>query len=119
MKETKTAKGGTDCSTLLHYLARVLLRTDPTLVQFVEEMPHLEAAARGHNPSEMFPHLLTCLHSVFADNRSNRQLFGLRFKPDQRGNHISARPTVFSRRRSLRRGDAGSNLKYRPGLLLT
>ncbi|KAI0033315.1 hypothetical protein K488DRAFT_84997 [Vararia minispora EC-137] len=31
---------------LLHYLARILLRSDPTLVTFVEDMPHLEAAAR-------------------------------------------------------------------------
>ena len=47
MKETKTAKGGPECPTLLHYLARVLLRTDPSLVTFIEDMPHLEAAARG------------------------------------------------------------------------
>lgn len=47
LKETKTAKGGSDCPTLLHYLARVLLRTDPTLVTFVQDLPHLEAAARG------------------------------------------------------------------------
>jgi diaphanous 1 len=47
MKETKTARGGSDCPTLLHYLARVLLRTDPSLVTFIEDLPHLEAAARG------------------------------------------------------------------------
>ncbi|CAK5262775.1 unnamed protein product [Mycena citricolor] len=46
MKETKTARGGADCPTLLHYLARVLMRTDVSLVNFIEEMPHLEAAAR-------------------------------------------------------------------------
>ncbi|TFY71361.1 hypothetical protein EVG20_g1662 [Dentipellis fragilis] len=46
MRETKTVKGGPDCPTLLHYLARALLRTDPSLVTFVEDMPHLEAAAR-------------------------------------------------------------------------
>jgi hypothetical protein len=40
-------KGGPQCPTLLHYIARVLLRTDPTLVTFLEDMPHLEAAARG------------------------------------------------------------------------
>lgn len=47
MKETKTAKGGAECPTLLHYLARVLLRSDPSLVSFIEDLPHLEAAARG------------------------------------------------------------------------
>ncbi|OBZ70103.1 Formin-like protein 6 [Grifola frondosa] len=46
MKETKTAKGGPECPTLLHYLARVLLRSDPSLVVFIEDMPHVEAAAR-------------------------------------------------------------------------
>ena len=49
LKETKTASGGTECPTLLHYLARVLLRTDPSLVMFIEEMPHLEPAARGRS----------------------------------------------------------------------
>jgi len=46
LKETKTAKGGTECPTLLHYLAKLLLRSDPSLVMFIEDMPHLEAAAR-------------------------------------------------------------------------
>lgn len=47
MKETKTARGGSDCPTLLHYLARVLLRSDPSLINFMDDMPHLEAAARS------------------------------------------------------------------------
>jgi len=46
LKETKTVKGGSDCPTLLHYLAKVLLRTNPLLVTFMDELPHLEAAAR-------------------------------------------------------------------------
>ena len=46
LKETKTVKGGADCPTLLHYLAKVLLRSDPGLVNFIDEMPHLEPAAR-------------------------------------------------------------------------
>lgn len=50
MRETKTVKGGSDCPTLLHYIARLLLRSDPALVTFIEDMPHLEPAARGeHN----------------------------------------------------------------------
>lgn len=40
-------RGGAECPTLLHYLAKVLLRTDPSLLTFIEEMPNLEAAARG------------------------------------------------------------------------
>jgi diaphanous 1 len=47
LKETKTTKSGSDCPTLLHYLARVLLRTNPNLVNFMEDLPHVEAAARG------------------------------------------------------------------------
>jgi diaphanous 1 len=47
MKETRTAQGGSECPTLLHYIARVLLRSDPLLVTFIEDMPHVEAAARG------------------------------------------------------------------------
>ncbi|GLB34079.1 putative diaphanous FH3 domain contatinign protein [Lyophyllum shimeji] len=46
LKETKTAKGGAECPTLLHYLARVLMRTDPSLVTFIEDLPNLEPAAR-------------------------------------------------------------------------
>lgn len=46
MKETKTARGGPECPTLLHYLAKVLMRKDPSLTTFIEELPSLEAAAR-------------------------------------------------------------------------
>lgn len=45
MKETRTAKGAS-CPTLLHYLAKVLLRTDARLILFLEDMPSLEPAAR-------------------------------------------------------------------------
>lgn len=47
MKDTKTAKASPECPTLLHYVARVLLRSDPSVVTFIEDMPHIEAAARG------------------------------------------------------------------------
>ncbi len=40
-------KGTPECPTLLHYLAKVLLKSDPSLVTFIQEMPHIEAAARG------------------------------------------------------------------------
>ncbi|KAF8138924.1 hypothetical protein EV363DRAFT_1315171 [Boletus edulis] len=46
MKETKTARATPDCPTLLHYIARVLLRTEPKLTRFIEELPDLEPAAR-------------------------------------------------------------------------
>jgi diaphanous 1 len=47
MKETKTVSAGTDCPTLLHYLAKVIMREDAGLIMFSEELPHVEAAARG------------------------------------------------------------------------
>ena len=47
MKETKTVKASPDCPTLLHYVARVLMKSDPELVNFLDDLPHLEAAARG------------------------------------------------------------------------
>lgn len=46
MKETRTVKGS-GCPTLLHYLAKVLLRLDARLVLFLEDMPSLEPAARS------------------------------------------------------------------------
>lgn len=46
LKETKTASGGPQCPTLLHYVAKVLMRKDPSLTTFIEELPSLEAAAR-------------------------------------------------------------------------
>jgi hypothetical protein len=42
LRDTRTGKGAT-CPTLLHYLAKVLLRTDPRLVLFLEDIPSLEA----------------------------------------------------------------------------
>jgi hypothetical protein len=47
MKETRTAKGSSECPTLLHYIARVLVRTDPSLTLFIDEMPSMESAARS------------------------------------------------------------------------
>ncbi|KAF7355637.1 Formin-like protein 6 [Mycena sanguinolenta] len=44
LKELKSAN--TECPTLLHYLARVLMQTDPSLVNFVEDLPTMEPAAR-------------------------------------------------------------------------
>lgn len=46
LRETKTVKGGKDCPTLLHYLTRVLLRDNPALITFVEDLPNLESAIR-------------------------------------------------------------------------
>jgi diaphanous 1 len=45
LRDTRTGKGAT-CPTLLHYLAKVLLRTDPRLVLFHEDLFSLEAVAR-------------------------------------------------------------------------
>ncbi|KAG6373818.1 hypothetical protein JVT61DRAFT_5963 [Boletus reticuloceps] len=46
IKETKTARVTPDCPTLLHYIARVLLRAEPKLTLFIKELPNLEPAAR-------------------------------------------------------------------------
>jgi len=46
LKETRTAQTASPCPTLLHYLAKALRRSDPALIQFQEELPHLEEAAR-------------------------------------------------------------------------
>ena len=54
MEETKTTNGGAHCPTLLHYLARTLLRTDPSVIQFIEDLPNLEPAARGAHPYLLF-----------------------------------------------------------------
>lgn len=68
MKETKTAKGGPECPTLLHYVARVLIRTDPSLTLFIDEMPSVESAARGkwHFPTISWTRF-TSLLSLFPD----------------------------------------------------
>jgi len=49
MKDTKTVKSGANCPTLLHYICKVLIRADPKLTLFMEELPNVEAAARGKN----------------------------------------------------------------------
>jgi len=46
LKETRTPRGGKECPTLLHYVAKVLLKKDPKLALFIDEMPNVEAAAR-------------------------------------------------------------------------
>jgi diaphanous 1 len=49
LRDIRTGKG-TSCPTLLHYLAKVLLRSDPRLVLFLEELSSLEAVARCKSP---------------------------------------------------------------------
>ncbi|KAH7887379.1 hypothetical protein F5I97DRAFT_1925836 [Phlebopus sp. FC_14] len=46
MKEMKTAKGNADCPTLLHYIARILMRRDPKLIMFINEIRNVGPAAR-------------------------------------------------------------------------
>lgn len=66
MKETKTAKGSSECPTLLHYVTRVLIRTDPSLTLFIDEMPSVESAARISFPTlqQNVKSLLTSLDKV-------------------------------------------------------
>ena len=72
MKEMKTAKASSDCPTLLHYVARILLRNDPSNVTFIEDMPHLEAAARGLSSPEFSYHNAETVTSVCTNSRDFR-----------------------------------------------
>lgn len=76
MNETKTARANPGCPTLLHYLARVLLRKDPSLTTFIYEIPSLEAATRSTYQIILIllsPHRLGSFH---ADSCSNGYYFG-------------------------------------------
>ncbi|GAA5889934.1 hypothetical protein JCM5296_003653 [Sporobolomyces johnsonii] len=46
LKETKAASASPSTPTLLHYLVRVVHRNDPSLVHFLDEAPHVDAASR-------------------------------------------------------------------------
>jgi hypothetical protein len=72
LRDTRTGKGAT-CPTLLHYLAKVLLRTDPRLVLFHEDLPSLEAVARRK--------LLYSLSSVLINSKWSRR-YGFRQFPN-------------------------------------
>lgn len=68
MKETKTTKSGPNCPTLLHYMARVLIRTDPKLTLFIEELPSVQAAARVS-----FQFVTQSVHSVVQSYRKAQE----------------------------------------------
>ena len=70
-------KGTPDCPTLLHYLAKVLLKSDPSLVTFIEEMPHVEAAARGESSTS----LLVMARSLNTASQFLSRLSLLQFNP--------------------------------------
>ncbi|KAK4702492.1 hypothetical protein P7C70_g3733, partial [Phenoliferia sp. Uapishka_3] len=46
LKDTRAASPSATTPTLLHYLARVVRRSDPSLLTFLEDAPHVEAASR-------------------------------------------------------------------------
>ncbi|KAL8283496.1 hypothetical protein RQP46_005599 [Phenoliferia psychrophenolica] len=46
LKEARATSPSASTPTLLHYLARVLLRSDPSLLAFLDDAPHVEAASR-------------------------------------------------------------------------
>ena len=75
MKETRTAKGGPECPTLLHYVARVLIRTDPSLTLFIDEMPSMESAARSkfHSALQLPGRVVIHLSVSFPTLRQNVQ----------------------------------------------
>ncbi len=47
LKDTRASNASGATPTLLHFLARVFLNRDPLLLQYLDEMPHLEAASRS------------------------------------------------------------------------
>ncbi|BGP44533.1 hypothetical protein JCM10450v2_000347 [Rhodotorula kratochvilovae] len=46
LQEVRAANPSAETPTLLHYLVRVVRRQDPSLLSFLEEVPHVEAASR-------------------------------------------------------------------------
>jgi len=57
LKDTRATNASGVTPTLLHFLARVFLRKDPSLLQFLVEMPHLEAASRSKSSLIVKPEL--------------------------------------------------------------
>lgn len=53
LRETRTARA--ECPTLLHFVARTIVKTSPGLALFIEDMPSVSAAARSASPSSDFP----------------------------------------------------------------
>lgn len=47
LRDTKPATPAPGTPTLLHYIVRLLNRTDKALVGFLDDCSHVEAAARG------------------------------------------------------------------------
>lgn len=50
LKDTRAGNaslGSATTSTLLHYVVKVLQKEDGTLIQFIDESPHVQAASRG------------------------------------------------------------------------
>lgn len=86
MKDTKTSRPASECQTLLHYLACMLMKTDAEFVNFMDDLPHLEAAARG-TPSCCRPKTI-CSHISIFSVHANSFFFGLNI------NHGSGASTV-------------------------
>jgi len=97
MKETKTAKAGSDCPTLLHYLARVLLRANSRIIVFVEELPHVEAAARGTREAHPTD-VANFRSSISADSFSIRRIRCKWARSGQGGDQISEADQVHRRK---------------------
>lgn len=50
LKDTRAANATPGTPTLLHYLVRVILRSDPALLNFLDEASHVAAASRSTSP---------------------------------------------------------------------
>lgn len=75
MKETKTANAGPGCPTLMHYVARLLLHSDPTLVTFIDDLPNLENAARSKRIAD--DAVLAAQLTIFVHQSLYRQRYRL------------------------------------------
>ncbi|KAI5476137.1 hypothetical protein MNV49_000407 [Pseudohyphozyma bogoriensis] len=61
LKETRAVSDSGPTPTLLHYLVKVLLRADETLLGFLDDCPHVEAASRVS-----FATVMGSVHSLVA-----------------------------------------------------
>ncbi|KAF9585106.1 hypothetical protein BGW38_003868 [Lunasporangiospora selenospora] len=79
IRDTKGIEGDKPGSnTLLHYLAKALHEKDPTHIRFLEEVPHLEAAARisVSNLSNSINSMVAGMNQIREEVKTMRQIAG-------------------------------------------
>ncbi|SPO21738.1 related to Diaphanous protein homolog 1 [Ustilago trichophora] len=84
LRDTKPSQPSPATPTLLHYLVRVLNKTDKTLVGFLDDCSHVEAAARLSTQSTM--QTITALitgHDAVQEEMAVLQRFGISSQSDR------------------------------------